>query len=64
MQIMHVGSTDLASMTLERMKDFAKENGYKLRGSYHEIYISDPRHTNPDKERTIIRYPIKKKASK
>lgn len=60
MQIMHVGSTELASLTLERMKDFAVESGYELHGSYHEIYISDPRHEHPDKERTIIRYPITK----
>jgi hypothetical protein len=60
-QIMHVGSTALASLTLERLKDFANENGYKTHGVYHEIYISDPRHTKPEKERTIIRIPIKKK---
>ena len=60
MQIMHVSSPGLVSMTVERMKDFAKDNDYQLRGLYHEIYISDPRHENPEKERTILRYPIKR----
>ncbi len=63
-QIMHVGSTELASLTLGRLKDFAEENGYKTHGAYHEIYISDPRHTKPEKERTIIRIPVKKKGDK
>ena len=58
-QIMHVGSQELASMTLDRMKDYAKYKGYEISGLYHEIYISDPRHEHPDKERTIIRHPVK-----
>jgi hypothetical protein len=59
-QIMHVGSQELAPMTFDRMKDYAKYKKYKLTGIYHEIYISDPRHEHPDKERTIIRYPVQK----
>ena len=57
-QIMHVGSQELASMTLDRMKDYADYKKYEMQGLYHEIYISDPRHEHPDKERTIIRYPV------
>ena len=58
-QIMHVGSQQLIPMTFDRMKDYAKYKKYELRGNkYHEIYISDPRHEQPDKERTIIRYPV------
>lgn len=60
LQIMHVGSPELASMTFERIKDFAVEKNYELVGLYHEIYISDPRHEHPDKERTIIRQPVKR----
>ncbi len=58
-QIMHVGSQELIPMTFERMQDYAKHKGYELSGAYHEIYISDPRHEHPDKERTIIRHPVK-----
>ena len=57
-QIMHVGSPELASMTHDRMKDYADYKGYEMTGRYHEIYISDPRHEHPDKERTIIRHPV------
>lgn len=57
-QIMHVGSQELAPMTFDRMKDYANYKKYELTGPYHEIYISDPRHEHPDKERTIIRYPV------
>lgn len=57
-QIMHVGSQELASLTLDRMKDYANYKKYEMTGLYHEIYISDPRHEHPDKERTIIRYPV------
>ncbi len=59
-QIMHVSTPGLIPMTVERMKDFAKENSYQLHGLYHEIYLSDPRHENPENERRILRYPIKK----
>lgn len=58
-QIMHVGSQELVPMTFERMQDYAKYKGYQLSGTYHEIYISDPRHEHPDKERTIIRHAVK-----
>lgn len=60
MQIMHVSSPGLVPMTLERMKDFARDEGYRLCGLYHEVYISDPRHAHPEKQRTILRHPIKK----
>jgi hypothetical protein len=60
MQIMHVGTYDLESMTIARMHDFAHDNGYKLRGKHHEIYIGDPRRAKPDRLRTILRHPIER----
>jgi hypothetical protein len=59
-QIMHVSSPELVPMSIERMKDFARAKGYRLHGLFHEIYLSDPRHANPEKQRTILRYPIAK----
>ena len=35
-----------------------KENGYKLSGKHNEIYLSDPRKTEPSKLKTIIRQPV------
>ena len=60
-QIMHVSSFGLISMTIDWIKSFVKEENCKLALPYHEIYLSDPRHENPIEERTILRYPIIKK---
>lgn len=61
-QIMHVSSYGLIPMSLDRIKNFAKDEGYQLGEPYHEIYLSDPRHENPEKERTVLRYPVTSKA--
>ena len=58
-QIMHVSSPGLVPMTIERIKNYARKEKYQLGEPYHEIYLSDPRHTKPEKQRTILRYPIK-----
>jgi hypothetical protein len=39
---------------------FVEEHGYRLRGHHHEIYMSDPRRTPPEKWKTILRHPIEK----
>lgn len=63
-QIMHVGSYDDEPKTIEIMESFLQENGYindiSVNRLHHEIYLSDPRKTNSDKLKTIIRHPIKK----
>ena len=45
------------------MTDYAESQGYKIAISeyrrHHEIYLSDPRKTAPEKLKTVIRYPIK-----
>lgn len=57
-QIMHIGPYSEESPTIERLHVCAEEEGYKLRGKHHEIYLSDPRRTAPDKLKTVIRQPI------
>ena len=63
-QIMHKGSYDDEPATIKLMDDFAKENGWLLDFSearlHHEIYLSDPRKSAPEKLRTVIRHPVKK----
>jgi hypothetical protein len=39
---------------------WVEEQGLKLRGYHHEIYLSDPRRTKPEKIRTIIRQPVER----
>mgnify|MGYP000002899581 CR=1 FL=1 len=59
-QTMHVGPYAQEPATLERMKAFARENGYMLCGKHHEIYLGDPRRAQPEKLKTILRHPIQK----
>ena len=63
-QIMHTGSYDDEPATIKLMDDFAQENGYTLDFSatrlHHEIYLSDPRKTAPEKLKTVIRHPVKR----
>ncbi|MDH7487546.1 MAG: GyrI-like domain-containing protein [Anaerolineae bacterium] len=62
MQIMHLGPYAEEPRTIERMMAFAQENGYRLRGRHHEIYLGDPRRTRPEKLKTILRHPIERAA--
>jgi len=57
-QVMHVGPYSAERPTIERLHRFAGEQGYKLRGKHHEIYLGDPRRSAPEKLRTIIRHPV------
>jgi hypothetical protein len=57
-QIMHLGPYAEEPRTVERMKAFARENGYVARGKHHEIYLGDPRRAKPEKVRTILRQPV------
>ena len=46
------------------MDTFLAENGYindfTAARLHHEIYLSDPRKTTPEKRKTVIRHPIKR----
>ena len=63
-QVMHTGSYDVEPATVKLMDDFAAANGYALDFSaerlHHEIYLSDPRKTAPEKLKTVIRHPVRK----
>ena len=63
-QIMHFGPFDDEPATVLKMDEYILENGYENDFSdgrlHHEIYLSDPRKTAPEKCKTVIRHPIKK----
>ena len=63
-QCMHLGPYDDEPETIRKMEAFARENGYIIDISptryHHEIYLSDPRKTNADKLKTVIRNPVKR----
>ncbi len=63
-QVMHIGPYATEPATIERMREFMKENGYRdrvgLGGKHHEIYLGDPRKADPAKLKTVLRHPIEK----
>ena len=63
-QMLHLGTYDSEPETVAKMDAFLWEQGYENDfGSnrlHHEIYLSDPRKTAPEKRKTIIRHPIRK----
>jgi hypothetical protein len=58
-QIMHIGPYSAEGPTIERLHNFIKENGYELKGKHHEIYLSDPRRSAPERMKTVIRQPLR-----
>lgn len=67
-QIMHYGAYDDEPGTVAIMDKFIEENGYENdindKRMHHEIYLSDARRVAPEKWKTVIRHPIKKKVDK
>jgi hypothetical protein len=60
MQIMHIGPYSEEPATIAKMDAFARENGYRLRGKHHEIYLGDPRRAAPEKLKTVLRHPVER----
>lgn len=62
-QCMHIGSYDKEPASLQLMNSFIQKEGYIPDQSgirkHHEIYLSDPRRTKPERLRTVIRQPIR-----
>ncbi|MFA9424513.1 MAG: GyrI-like domain-containing protein, partial [Sedimentibacter sp.] len=62
-QIMHIGSFNDEPATVAKMDQFLieqkYENDFTSQRLHHEIYLSDPRKTNVEKCKTVIRHPIK-----
>jgi hypothetical protein len=57
-QLMHRGPYADERPSIARLHDFAAAQGFRLRGHHHEIYLSDPRKTAPEKMRTVLRHPV------
>lgn len=60
-QIMHIGPYTEELPTIKKLHEFVDKEGYELSGYHHEVYLGDPRKTAPEKLKTIIRQPVKKK---
>ena len=63
-QCMHVGAYDAEPETLAAMAAFAQEQGCAIDITptrfHHEIYLSDPRRTQADKLKTVLRHPVRR----
>ena len=59
-QMLHIGPYDREHETIALMRAFAEQKALKLVGPHHEIYLSDPRRTPPERLKTILREPAKK----
>ncbi len=64
-QCMHIGSYDDEPITVSMMHEFMEQQDYLLditdKRLHHEIYLSDARKIAPEKLKTVIRHPIRKK---
>ncbi len=58
---MHIGPYAAEKENIQKIHGFIKQNGNELGGKHHEIYLSDPRKSAPEKLKTVIRQPMKKK---
>jgi hypothetical protein len=63
-QLLHMGPYDDEPASVKLMDEFAAAQGYVNDFSegrlHHEIYLSDPRKTAPEKLKTVLRHPVKK----
>lgn len=57
-QTLHVGPYASETTTIEALHAALSAAGLRPRGCHHEIYISDPNRTAPERLKTIIRQPV------
>ncbi len=57
-QVMHVGPYAEERPTIEALHAFVEQQGLRISGHHHEIYLGDPGRTRPERLRTVIRYAV------
>jgi DNA-binding PadR family transcriptional regulator len=63
-QILHVGSYEDETPVLDRLhNEFMPANRLTFNGRHHEIYLGDPRRTEPSRLKTILRQPVADQAT-
>jgi hypothetical protein len=58
-EAIHVGPYATEPETVERMHEVATSAGLEVRGPHHEVYLGDPRRTEPSRLRTLLRQPLR-----
>jgi hypothetical protein len=59
-QIMHIGPYADEPATVDRLAAFALDNQLQFQHRHHEIYLGDPRRSQPAQLKTILRHPVSK----
>lgn len=57
-QVLHFGPYTDEAPTIEKLHAFVAEHGLVPRPRHHEIYLSDPNRTPPERLKTVIRLPV------
>ncbi|WP_151734564.1 GyrI-like domain-containing protein [Paenibacillus tengchongensis] len=62
-QMMHRGPFDTEAESFARMEQFCLVQGLRrISLTHREIYLSDPRRSAPDKQRTVLRFQVERQA--
>lgn len=60
-QIMHLGPPAEQCETMTRLhRDYLPAHHFVCNGPHHEIYLTDPRRVALDKQRTVLRQPVRR----
>jgi hypothetical protein len=57
-QVLHLGPYAQERPTIEKLQAFIAEQGLVPRPRHHEIYLTDPNRTRPERLKTVIRLPV------
>ena len=57
-QVLHLGPHERGQESLDKMREFAREQGKRFEGFHHEIYLTRPADVPPEKLRTILRQQV------
>lgn len=64
-QTLHIGPFDAEAEVLARLHDeVIPDAGLTMTGKHHEIYLSDFRRTAPERLRTILRQPVRRRSER
>jgi len=58
-QVLHIGPYDQEDEAMACLMEYCELNQLTPHKRHHEIYLSDPRRTSPEKLKTIIRLPVR-----
>lgn len=63
-QLLHTGPYSEEKPNLEKLHAFMDANGLYWNGHHHEVYLSQPRRTAPEKLKTILRQPVQSRTTR